>query len=1055
MSARPSLTPVAAPSDTDIFSISDAHLAQRYQFIREIGAGNWGCVWLCSPKTTESVQARTDDACRNVAVKLVFREKKPTTAQRVRSLWNEMKIVRALKQDPHPSIIPFHSFIITPSFAIITMEYLPHLVPVEVPEYKAREWFRSLLSAVSFIHARGVVHNDIKPANILLSTKKVPVLVDFGFAERYETGSKRAFLSNLAYGTPEYLSPERARGNVHDTRKSDMWSLGITFFEILVGRTPFEYIEGEKFTTPEDLERYWSRTVKGRWVGEWKMSRSAERMLRTLITPNVDMRCSASDAMKDSYWADETDSEISLDALSSPVPSRSSIRVKKPESKPLTPLAKENMKPRTPERPVLANDKQARVNTRTARRTHLHVLPPIEGSPLSSRIASAKENVSPSTRSPPRMHAVKARAPVTRKPVPRFEVENGSPLVSRGEAARQKETKERNKGRVLADSTSRSRNVETPKKAPTTCAREKVEKVKQADATKRLGSGSYDRVKAFERLKQLERSRFLEEEDQESQEEELEQGRSQALEQVLSPKLSSACMRTPSTAGLSTKVDEKSVVEMNFERPATADSSYTLLSDFKGGLGRRISVDEKSTEDPKLFASQTRHRAGTSDSSLTLFKQSIRVSMEKGLRLYKSSTLGRTSIRKASRQASEDLDQSLGVTHRESWENDTLIRNAKTSIPLVQNVLRSEQVAADDKVDRLSLWVRNVEQVVREAKENFASSSVTPLPPLPARPVSRPVASRPSRGSRKILAVDKIFPADISSPIIPAQEVSSKNAQGGPSSILPPSSKELSRADPASPDRSRRATISVSPGRAKKIMPMTSFDKSPSKRKEKAKSSGNLICMVRPISPLSQLEKELERGEDVSIPNLSEVLDRSIFIARTGSTPPLDNASVAPGKSSVIRQQVQDRVSSTLGPSKPPPSSALRESSSSPVLGTPQRRHIEGVYDRFLMAATGVKRVGRGYQSDMSAPAQQNPPTSVQKKNSKLFGRSARAVTPLIPGDDLGKSGTSDDFGFMSVSYSASASFRDDANKSVSAVRKAFKAIVTGKSVARRQSKVF
>jgi serine/threonine-protein kinase GIN4 len=48
---------------------------------------------------------------------------------------------------------------------------------------------------------------------------------------------------------------------MHDTRKSDVWALGVTFFEILVGRTPFEYSEGEQFTTKEDLERYWSRTV--------------------------------------------------------------------------------------------------------------------------------------------------------------------------------------------------------------------------------------------------------------------------------------------------------------------------------------------------------------------------------------------------------------------------------------------------------------------------------------------------------------------------------------------------------------------------------------------------------------------------------------------------------------------------------------------------------------------------------------------------------------------------------------------------------------------------
>ena len=100
-----------------------------------------------------------------------------------------------------------------------------------------------------------------RPANILLSTDNVPVLVDFGFAERYELASKEAFHSNLSYGTPEYLSPERARGQPHDTRKSDVWSLGITFFEILVGRTPFEQSEGEQFSSKQDLERYWSRTV--------------------------------------------------------------------------------------------------------------------------------------------------------------------------------------------------------------------------------------------------------------------------------------------------------------------------------------------------------------------------------------------------------------------------------------------------------------------------------------------------------------------------------------------------------------------------------------------------------------------------------------------------------------------------------------------------------------------------------------------------------------------------------------------------------------------------
>ena len=120
--------------------------------------------------------------------------------------------------------------------------YLPTLIPVEVDESKTKPWFRSLLSGIEFLHKRGVVHNDIKcvttilillrdaryipsytrvvrvvtiialfiltkpthrPANILLSEERVPVLVDFGFAEKYDLKSGKAFHSNLMYGTPE------------------------------------------------------------------------------------------------------------------------------------------------------------------------------------------------------------------------------------------------------------------------------------------------------------------------------------------------------------------------------------------------------------------------------------------------------------------------------------------------------------------------------------------------------------------------------------------------------------------------------------------------------------------------------------------------------------------------------------------------------------------------------------------------------------------------------------------------------------------------------------
>ncbi|KAJ9113864.1 hypothetical protein QFC19_000057 [Naganishia cerealis] len=143
-------------------------------------------------------------------------------------------------------------------------------------------------------------HNDIKPSNIMLSSTNTPIFVDFGFAQKWDvnaadTGAStligglttltghnaschELFHSEISWGTPEYLDPQRSKGIKHDERASDVWALGVTFFEILVGRTPFEETEDEQFSTPEELNVYHMRTVQGTWLGDWSMTSGTSKL---------------------------------------------------------------------------------------------------------------------------------------------------------------------------------------------------------------------------------------------------------------------------------------------------------------------------------------------------------------------------------------------------------------------------------------------------------------------------------------------------------------------------------------------------------------------------------------------------------------------------------------------------------------------------------------------------------------------------------------------------------------------------------------------------------
>jgi serine/threonine-protein kinase len=107
-----------------------------------------------------------------------------------------------------------------------------------LPVEKAIELARKIADGMSYCHKNGVIHRDLKPENIFITEINQPVIMDFGLA--LTKGAHRVTYSNLSatMGTPDYMSPEQIDGRRGDQR-TDIYALGIIFFEMLTGRPPF------------------------------------------------------------------------------------------------------------------------------------------------------------------------------------------------------------------------------------------------------------------------------------------------------------------------------------------------------------------------------------------------------------------------------------------------------------------------------------------------------------------------------------------------------------------------------------------------------------------------------------------------------------------------------------------------------------------------------------------------------------------------------------------------------------------------------------------------
>lgn len=217
----------------------------RYRLLRTLGAGGMGRVWL----------AYDQELACEVAMKEIALPDTPMDAsepaQRIARARSEARHAARLRGHPHVATV--HDVVVHEGLPWIVMEYVPDAVDLQavvrrsgpLPPAEVARIGLAVLDALTAGHRVGILHRDVKPANILLASDASGdpyarvLLTDYGIALQPESREPRLTATAGILGTPGYLAPERARGEP-PTPAADMFSLGATLYATVEGRGPFD-----------------------------------------------------------------------------------------------------------------------------------------------------------------------------------------------------------------------------------------------------------------------------------------------------------------------------------------------------------------------------------------------------------------------------------------------------------------------------------------------------------------------------------------------------------------------------------------------------------------------------------------------------------------------------------------------------------------------------------------------------------------------------------------------------------------------------------------------
>jgi ActR/RegA family two-component response regulator/predicted Ser/Thr protein kinase len=200
-----------------------------YSILKEIATSNFSKVFL----------GRSESLRRNVVLKVMNRGESARELDDAERFQREYEIISSIT---HRAIAEIYDFGSLPKHLYLAMEYFPCgdlrdrlRNPLSVDE--SLYYLRAIAEALRVIHVFGILHRDLKPANVMLREDNSPVLIDFGLARRTIDEAGTTGIGQVL-GSPYYISPEQAQGQRVDAR-TDLYSLGVIFYEMLTGQKPY------------------------------------------------------------------------------------------------------------------------------------------------------------------------------------------------------------------------------------------------------------------------------------------------------------------------------------------------------------------------------------------------------------------------------------------------------------------------------------------------------------------------------------------------------------------------------------------------------------------------------------------------------------------------------------------------------------------------------------------------------------------------------------------------------------------------------------------------